>query len=128
MKKIILLIIMLVGLWRCGDVWTPYMLNIDNQSNDTIRVQFLKNSPYLNINSDSLFFTPDEQKMLYGAEGRATKDGCGYTGINKDEVLVTTNTGRVLTKEISDVNNWECSGSYKSGWTMTFVITENDLE
>ena len=128
MKQItIVLIVLLVGFSNCGDIFVPYYLNIDNQTNDTIKIVFLGKSPYLTINPDSLIFSPKRKKILYGAEGRVIKDGC-YTGIKKDEIMVYISSGKELQKDIWNINNWECSGIRKKGWELNFVITEDDLE
>jgi hypothetical protein len=125
MKKIIL--ILLFGFSNC-DPYVPYYLNIDNRTTDTIKIVFLGNSPYIMINSDSLIFPPKYKKMLWGTEGHPTKDGCSYTGIKKDEIGIYTFSGKKLRKEIWDIKNWDCIGSYDNGWEQTFIITEDDLE
>ena len=123
-----LIIVILVEFSSSCDVFTPYHLNIDNQTSDTLKIVFLGKSPYIMVSPDSLIFPPKHKKMLYGAVGRAIKDGCDYTGIKEDEIKVNTSSGRELRKVIGNVDNWDCKGSYKHGWDMTFVITENDLE
>ena len=126
MKKIIFIIILVVTCFSCGD--TLYTMYIDNQTSDSIQIVFLGKSPYIMITPDSLYFPPMQKRLLYGASGRASKDGCGYTGIKEEEIKISTFSGKKLRKEIWNVKNWDCNGSFKQGWEMNFVITENDLE
>lgn len=125
MKKILFIIIM-AAIFSC-DKYEKYNLYIDNQTNETIKISFSGNSPYTNLNPENLFFHPLQQKLLYEEEGDAMKDGC-YTGIKEDEVTIYSTSGKTVRKEIWDVNNWICNGSFEDGWEMIFVITENDLE
>lgn len=123
MKCIMLLTALLIVVSGC-DIFAPYILIIDNQTNDTIGISFSEKSPYNGIRE----VLPESIGVLYEAEGRATKNGCGYTGINEGEIDIQTSSGRTLKKEIWDVNNWNCNGSFRGGWNLTFVITEDDLE
>jgi len=127
MKKIfIILLLFIIGLSSCGDVYTHYSLIVDNQSMDTIIIIFSGKSPYIMINPDSLIFYPKHDKVLFETEGRAMKDGC-YTGIKENEINIFALSGKKLQKDIWNVNNWNCSGSYKNDWKMTFIITDDDL-
>jgi len=128
MKKAALLLITTICL-NCGDVYVMYTMYIDNQTkDDTIKIVFLDKSPYTMIMPDYLFFPPMYKKLLYGAEGREIKNSCGYTGIKEEEVEVYSCSGKKIRKDIWNIDNWKCSGSKSEGWTLTFVITENDLE
>jgi len=127
MKKTILILLIALGVIGC-DPYVSYYLYIDNRSEDTIKIVFLEKSPYLMINPDSLVFYPNSKKMLWGAEGTPSRDGCSYTGINKDEVEFVISSNKKLKKEIWNIKNWNCSGSYNNGWTKTFTINEEDLE
>ena len=129
MKNLFLIIATVFVCVSCGDVIVIYELNIDNRTNDIIRIRFSEKSPYhkIFINPDSLIFLPQSKKFLYVGEGYPSKNGCDYTGILKDQVEVEVYSGKVLTKEIWDVSNWDCVGSFKDGWVQTFVITEEDL-
>ena len=60
--------------------------------------------------------------------GTAVKDGCRYTGILEDQVVIYSTAERKLRKAIWNVGNWDCEGSFRLGWEKTFVITEDDLE
>ena len=124
MKKIISITIAIVC-FSC-DKYVPYTMYIDNQTNDTIQIVFLDKSPYKMLNADSLFFPPLQKKLFYNVEGDPMKEGC-YTGIKEDEVKIVSVLGKSLRKDIWNVKNWICSGNFKDGWKMIFVITENDL-
>ena len=111
--------------------YTPFALSVDNRTNDTIRIGFIEESPYSTIPIDSLVFPPQRFRILYMGNHalRPSENGCDYTGILKDQVEVEVYSGKVLTKEIWDVSNWDCVGSnYKNSWVQTFVIEEEDLE
>ena len=123
-----MLVVLTALCFGCGDRDVPYTLHIDNQTGDTIKIVFLEGSPYKMINPDSLYFSPKQKRLLYGAEGNPIRNGCDYTGINENEVEIHTSSGRKLQKDIWNVQNWKCEGARKSGWHLTFVITENDLE
>ena len=126
--KNLLLIIGAAFLCVSCDIFVPHILNIDNRTNDTIRIRFSEESSYSKIFADSLVFLPQSKKLLYGVEGYQIRNGCDYTGIFKDQVKVELSSGKILTKDISDVANWNCSGSFRVGWEQTFVIEEEDLE
>jgi hypothetical protein len=127
-KTIAILLISIVC-FRC-EYRAIYTMYIDNRTEETVKIEFNEKSPYskIYVYPDSLFFPPNSKKMLYGTEGWATKDGCSYTGIKEDHVFIYTLSGRKLKKNIWDVTNWDCVGSFNKGWEKTFVITENDLE
>jgi len=127
MKKIAVIIIAVVC-FSCGDRYMMYTMSVDNQTSDTIIIVFIEKSPYAMINPDSLFFPPMQKKMLFVSEGRVMKNGCDYTGIKENEVIIYSTAGRELRKEIWIVSNWKCSGSKGKNWDLTFVVTEDDLE
>ena len=129
MKKTayIIYIIIAVVCLSC-DIYVNYDMYIDNQTSDTIQIVFLDKSPYATIDPDSLFFPPLHKKLLYCGAGAPVKNGCNYTGIREEEIKVYSSSGKRLRKDIWNVNNWDCNGSYKQGWEMIFVIREDDLE
>jgi len=126
MKKIIFVIVA-VAFFAC-DFKSEYSMCIDNQTNDTIKIVFLDKSPYKMLNPDNLFFPPMQKKLVYNTVGSSTRNGCNYTGIKEGEVMVYISSGKTLRKEIYNVNNWICSGSFHGGWKKIFIITEDDLE
>ena len=100
-------------------------MSIDNQTNDVIRMVFLEKSPY---GPNEFLFPPLQKTTFHDVEGSASRDGCSYTGINEDQVMIHSTTGRKLRKEIWNVGNWDCKGSFRLGWEKTFVVTEDDFE
>jgi hypothetical protein len=125
-KKVIVVIAFVIGFWGC-DYSSFLSLNIDNQTNDTIKIVFSEISPYYKtVNSDSLIFYPKCKKMFYGIETMELK-AC-YTGIKENEIKVYTSSGRKLRKDIWDINNWICNEGYYRDWEVIFVITEEDLQ
>jgi hypothetical protein len=124
-KTIVVLVISLIGFLSC-ERYIPYQIGIDNKTNDTIKVYFLNNAIYTQ-GVDSVICFPNSKKIYFNHSGRSSKYNC-YTGINKNEVITSTSSGRNLKKDMTNLNNWECEGSYETGWFMTFVITEEDLE
>jgi len=128
MKKLtIVLIVLLIVFWGC-DFYGFHSLSVDNRTNDTIKVVFIDKSPYkMIVEPDSLYFPPLQKKMFYGVLAGATRYGCDYTGIKKDEIEIYTLSGKKLKKDIWNVNNWDCKGSFRSGWEKTFIIIEDDL-
>lgn len=126
MKKNNLIFSILLILFSCGDVYVPYQIGIDNKTNDTVKIYFFGNSAYTQ-GVDSVICLPNTKTVYSDHSGRALKDGC-YTGINKDEVIVMTNNGKNLKKDIANLSNWECIGSYSAGWIMIFIIVDSDLE
>jgi hypothetical protein len=128
MKRIILISMFMAVCVSCGDSYAPRVAYIDNQTRDTIKITFSGKSPYRMIDTNYLYFPPSNKKPLYGAVVRAAKDGCGYTGIKEGEIEIYTTSGKRLRKDIWNIDNWDCIGSFKQGWEKTFVVTENDLE
>ena len=130
MKKIAFIIFTAIAIiyFSCGDVWVRYAMYIDNQSSDTIKIVFHDESPYTIIRPDYLFFPPLQKKLLWGTSEHPIKDGCDYTGINEDEVTIYSTSEREIKKAIWEVSNWDCQGSFKDGWILTFVIEEEDLK
>jgi hypothetical protein len=124
MKEIILLLITSAGLISCGDEYISYKLYMDNQTNDTINISFTSKN-------HTIVCLPHSVSLIYGTEGRVVSNfECNPQLFknSKSEIKITTNTGKILKKDIFNNNNWECSGDKKKGWDMIFVITENDLE
>ncbi len=128
MKKLAVILLALSASTMSCDFYAPYYMYVDNQTNDTVRITLLEESPY--YSEIDLEVLPERKNLLYEEENDAMRNRCNYLirVINKGEVNVSTSSGRTLKKAIWDVNNWLCKGSFKGGWTQTFVITEDDLE
>ena len=120
--KNILLLVIFICCTAC-DIYAPVVLNIDNQTNDTIMIKCLEG-----IGFESLVCLPQSMALFYSECDFAIKNGCDYPLLTKNFVGVYTSSGEKLRKEFWKPNNWDCNGSFKYGWEMTFVITEEDLE
>ncbi len=115
----------------CGDIWAPIKLEINNQTSDTIEIKFLEKVPYYRTDSDfQIFVNPNQKASLYEGIGQAINSCREFFKIEKDKLLINFSSGRTLKKDLWDINNWNCKGSNtdKEGWTLTFVVTESDLE
>lgn len=127
MKKKTIFIFIIAFICSCGDVNIMYDLTIVNKTSDTIILYFTGTTAYTQ-GRDSVIVYPLSENNYFHSEGRPVEDACGYTGIYPSDVKVVTASGKSLTKEISNVNNWQCDGNSKIGWKMTFVINESDLK
>ena len=127
--KNILLIIVSTCCVACN-YCAPIVLNIDNQTNDTIMAKcFLKGSIFDKFASNGLVCLPQSITLFYSDEyHESINNGCDYPLLTKYFVGVYTSSGEKLRKEFWELDNWNCNGSFKQGWKMTFVITEEDLE
>jgi hypothetical protein len=110
------------------DYYTTYTLCIDNKTNDTIVFYLSGQSKYIHGNNDSIVCLPQINNIYYNVNGRYVKDFTCSSEMNKDEIKVKIFSGKVLTKNIWESNNWDCNGNNKDGWKMIFIITENDLK
>jgi hypothetical protein len=117
---------LVIGISGCGDIKTPYYVHIDNCTDDTIRITIFEKPPYQK--EMNLEIPPKGKGIIFDQEVTARRNECKYILIYEGEVDIQTSSGRTLTKEIWDVNNWICKGSFKGGWERIFVITEDDLE
>lgn len=126
MKKIFFIVIIVLTC-GCGDINVFYDLTIINKTTDTIKFYFEGTTAYTQ-GKDSVIVYPLSENNYFHSEGRPVKNGCEYSGIYPNDVKVVLSSGKSLVKEISNINNWECKGNSKTGWKMTFVINENDLE
>ena len=102
---------------------------IDNNTQDTIEIVFIGQTSYTN-GTDSILALPMNQIIYYDAEGKKikTKNFECDPQISKDEVDITTSSNRMLIKDISDKENWECETNSKNTyWRLIFQINETDL-
>jgi hypothetical protein len=128
-QRNILLILFIPGLLMCCDEYSDYQMIIDNNSLDTIKIVYSGTTAYTN-GTDSIIALPGEKTIYYDAEGRTIKSKnfeCDPQ-ISKDEVNITTSSKRLLIKDISDKENWECETDSKNTyWKIIFQINETDL-
>ena len=122
-----------VGLVSCGDSMSKYLTSIVNNTNYNIIVHF---------SEDSTIVCPSKQETIIeefeASSGK--KLSCMSPYIFKNNIAKITIEGgnKILTKDISDDNNWNCNGekdwdlimvgSYYSKVTTTFVINDEDIK
>jgi hypothetical protein len=121
MKKNLIVLILLLNLFGCGDAFIPITLSIENNTTDSITVMLI---------SKNYIFTssPNSKQVFYKTEARIANNFDCDPRLSLDSIEVNTISGKVLLKNMKNKNNWNCSGGKNNGWNMTFVITENDLE
>ncbi len=127
MKQILIFVLVCFCLISC-DKYTSYTVSIDNQTNDTATIYFEGQTKYMQGGLDSVECLPNTNCVYFTVDGRYVSRFTCESKMNKDETIVVVSSGKTLTKEIWDSNNWYCSGSNGEGWKITFVITVNDLE
>jgi hypothetical protein len=109
------------------DEYARYTTSVNNQTNDTVKIFFHAKSAYVQ-RTDSVVCIPYTENIYFDIEGRVLKNIDCDPYIKENEVKVVVSGGKILKKNITDKNNWICSGSRKQQVKITFVITENDLE
>jgi len=120
MKRTIFILSIIFFFVGCGDEWVPITLVVNNTTKDTISITLLsKTYEFVSL--------PNSSKEFYKTEAHPANNFDCDPRIY-DEVETKTNSGKTLKKNFADKNNWNCEGDKHNGWTMTFVITENDLE
>ena len=134
MKKILLLSgILLFALVGCGDAESLYNNCIKNKTSLEVIVRF---SP------DSIIVCPPKQETIIGTSvSTFTKElTCETPRIFKEGLadIVVDKGNKVLLKDITDDNNWDCRGDkvwslitvggYYSKITSTFTIDNEDIE
>ena len=125
MKRTIFIIAMIIALASC-DEYIQYQSSIDNQTNDTIYIYFKGKTAYIQ-GANTFTYLPSTHTIYSDLEGIKSKNIECDPRIDSKEVEISTNSGRMLTKDIWNANNWTCNTTNQKH-IMTFVITENDLE
>ncbi len=125
--NVLCIVTLLVGTLGC-DYFSLCYMYVDNQTNDVIRITVSEKPPY--YPKIVLEVLPNSKGLLYEDGIPDKKINCAdmLRPINEVEVDIQTSSGRTLIKEIWDISNWRCSGSWEEGWEQTFTITEDDLE
>ena len=125
MKKIIFIIAIMTMFASC-DEYLQYQANIDNQTNDTIKFFFKGRTAYLQ-GATEVMCLPHTNTIYMDYDARKGKNIPCDPRIDTDEVEIIISSERQLTKDIWNANNWVCNTTKKKH-TMTFVITEDDLQ
>ena len=129
MKKTMLFFLFLI--FTSCETFTSYIMIIDNQSDDTIKIVFSENSEYYtSISSHPLIFPPRTKKEIDNFAAFRIECPCSFVqGIKESEIEVHTSSGKKVKKDIWKTNNWDCDDNIeKRIITQTFVITEEDLK
>ena len=124
--------VLCVGLVSCGDSESIYVTSINNNTSCKVIVNFP---------DSTIVCLPNQETIIEeGWGGSVKKLSCFAPYIFRNNIaeIVIDGDNKILTKDISDDNNWNCSGerdwslimvgSYYSKITTTFVINEEDIK
>jgi hypothetical protein len=133
MKQMFYLIIAIVFLTSCGDSDSLYITSIDNNSDYEIVVKFSEDSTILCLPNQETIIEED-----YG--GSITELSCmtPYIFSNNDAEIIIEDGNKTLAKDVTDDNNWTCSGeedwslimvgNYYSEIMTTFTVSNEDIK
>jgi hypothetical protein len=132
MERIRLLTLLgfILALVTSCDKYSDYQMIIDNKSSDTIRFYFEGGTAYTN-GTDSIIVLPVSENFYYNEIGTMikTKNHDCDPQISDNEFSIITSSSRLLIKNISNKENWNCETNNKNTyWKMIFTINETDLE
>ena len=133
MKCLFFLLTLSIGLVSCGDSESEYITSIKNNTSFDITIHF---------SEDSTIVCPSKQETIIEEfwGGSSKKFSCMSPYIFKNNIakIIIDEENRILTKDISDDNNWSCNGdkdwslimvgSYYIKVTTTFIINDEDIE
>jgi hypothetical protein len=114
MRSLFYLIIASLLLTSCGDSESKYITSIINNTDFGIIVQFSEDS--------TIFCQPNQETIIEEYWGGSVKKmSCmsPYIFKNNDALVIVDEGNKVLTKDISDDNNWSCSGDEE--WSLIMV-------
>jgi hypothetical protein len=131
-----ILTVLCVGLVSCGDSDSKYISTISNNTSYDVIVR-------LHLSEDSMIVCPSKQETIIVESWASSvkKFSCmtlpNFLRSNIAEIIIEGGN-KIITKDILDYNNWNCSGeedwnlimvgSYYSKITTTFVINDEDIE
>jgi len=107
-------------------------IGILNNTNDTIIFYFLEKFHQDMI--DTVVLTPYSESFLLDESVTYSKPEsrpCSpylITLIEKNLIIIVTASGRTLSKDITNRNNWYCAENTRELWKVVFEINEGDLE
>ena len=133
MRGLFLLLVISSCLLSCGDSMSIYITSINNNTSFDIIVQFP---------DDSRIVCPSKQETIIDEyeSWSSKKLSCMSPNIFKNNIaeIIIDERNKILKKDISDDNNWNCSGdkdwdlimvgSYYSKVTTTFTVNDEDIE
>jgi hypothetical protein len=133
MRRLIFLLMISVNLTSCGDSDSMYITSISNNTDYEIIVSFSVDS--------TIVCQPNQETIIEEYWGSSVKEmSCmtPYIFKNSNAEIIIDDGNKILTKDITDDNNWSCEGdedrslimvgSYYSKITTTFVISEVDIK
>ena len=105
MKRLFFLLLLSIGIVSCGDSDSKYITAINNNTDFDIIVHFPDESMIVCV-------AKQETIIEESWSGSVKKFSCMSPYIFKNNVvkIVIDEEGKVLTKDISDDNNWNCYG------------------
>jgi len=122
-----------VYLTSCGDSDSIYITSINNNTDYEIIVRFTVDS--------TMVCKPKQETIIEEYWGSSVKKmSCMSPYIFKNSIakIIIDEGNKILTKDITDDNNWSCKGdedrslimvgSYYSKITTTFVISDVDIK
>jgi hypothetical protein len=122
-----------VYLTSCGDSDSIYITSINNNTDYEIIVRFTVDS--------AMVCKPKQETIIEEYWGSSVKKmSCMSPYIFKNSIakIIIDEGNKILTKDITDDNNWSCKGdedrslimvgSYYSKITTTFVISDVDIK
>jgi len=129
-SRFVLFLILLLQLLLLNtgcDLYSVYNYGINNRSSDTLQFTFQNvDATYLEL--DTLRIPPFTDTLFFWREDDRLKEVI-CDPFFQEVVLVSTSSGRTLTKDINDATNWECfSENDFNDWFLEMTIEESDLE
>jgi len=133
MRRLFYLLVISVCLISCGDSDSKYISIINNNTDYEIVVHLYEDS--------TIVCQPNQETIIEEYWGSSVKEmSCmsPYIFKNNDAVVIVDEGNKILTKDISDDNNWSCSGdedwslimvgNYYSEIRTTFTVNDEDIK
>ena len=133
MRSFIYLLVASLLLTSCGDSESKYITSINNNTDFEIVVRFSEDS--------TIVCNPNQETIIVENWGGSVKKmSCmsPYFFKNNDAVIIVDEGNKILTKDISDDNNWSCSGdedwslimvgNYYSEIRTSFTVNDEDIK
>lgn len=133
MRTLFNLLILSIILTSCGDSDSKYFTSINNNTDYEIAVQFSEDSTIVcQANHETII------EEFYAGSVKKLSCIAPYIFTNNDAKIIVDKGSKILTKDISDDNNWSCSGeedwdlimvgNYYSEITTTFTVNNEDIK
>jgi len=133
MRSFFYLLIASLLLTSCGDSESKYITSINNNTDFRIVLQFQEDSTIVcQSNQETIV------EEYWGGSVKKMSCMSPYIFKNNDSVVIVDEGNKILTKDISDDNNWSCSGdedwslimvgNYYSEIRTTFTVNDEDIK